>query len=989
MTKLINALLQEASGAEPERRSCLRNVFDEQDLHPILEHSVRGSDGASGSMDIFLPTRNVCVEVKERGKVDDPYKPGTGSMLNESAYEQVQRYVWAERERVQNLRSYSDEKTESTFLGIVTDGHLVWMWEWHEGLRQGRPIQEWSNRTLSTPKDVHALVERLKRQQEGKLWSPADPSPIFRHFPAEFENYYERVKDLDSTTTQFHLWKRQLEISGNFPPSVYAEATKLFVLHTTMIMIARGVAAALNGTLRREDINTAGFVGWCNEQQWLHSSSGLVDVIDQFDWISRPIDVLRPLYHGLFAKSYRKLWGEYFTPDWLAEAVVNEVLDEEWLTRQMQFAGTSEPVLGSGVLDPACGSGTFLYHAARRIVNACHTDGITSARWQADLAVRLVYGFDVHPVAVEMSRTTLLRALPDVPSFNPQIYQCDSLMTTRTITDEIQFEADTISVKSRKGATVDVPLSFVLGNQFQDHLNAIVESAREKKSLPPLFKQYRDDEFRRIVNMHTQLTDVIESEGNDVWAWYIGNQAASTRLAESKIDRIVANPPWVRINEIQEPTRKEEVRELASRKNIWSGGKNATGFNIAALFADHCPTLYFDETKENRCGWVLPWAAMRGENWKAYRDVSHFRLNQLWDVGNLPFPEHSKSCVRFEGVNRDGVVRKLRLVKNTKGPIEAHISWTSLVKECEWKAFGQSPESVSSDWLDDTGKALVRNGATLFPHCLVRVARYNEISNDTIEITTEPSRHPPWASIGTRTGTIPKSWLLDAVYSQNLVPFTFSMTKVVIPITTGGQIDPKRDSVKYWKDADSIYRANCGLGGNTPANLLDRLNHHNGLVRQLERFQEHEDQLLVVVNNSGNHLRAVRVPVSTVVDNSLFWLLVDSLEEAKFLLGILNAHCLSNAFRSTKSSDRHFATHFWYRIPIPRYNKNNERHRQLVSVVSQAEEISKLVLADLDSNLSSSMRREKVHNQLSKKGIKENIDRIVQKLLPNHSSTPS
>ena len=629
MTKLIHALLQEPTGTEAERKVCLRNVFEEQELHPILEHSVRGAEGFQGLIDIFLPTRNVSVEVKDPRRASNPHKAGTGAKINESAYEQVRRYVCAERERVLNLLTLSDAERNPVYLGIVTDGHLVWMWEWHQDVNEGMPVQDWQNRKLTNASDVHAFVMRLKRQREGKQWTPADPSHIFRPFVADFENYYNRVKGLESTTTQIHLWKRQLEISGNFPPTVQTEAEKLFILHTTMIMISRGIAAALSGTLRRQGINTDGFVGWCREQDWLFASSGLIDTIDTYDWVSRPIDVLRPLYHGLFDRSYRKLWGEYFTPDWLAEGVVKEVLDHAWLVRQMEHAGTNDRIVEAGVLDPACGSGTFLYHAARRIVDECDANGIKTARWKADLAIRLIYGFDVHPVAVEMSRTTLLRALPDVPSFNPQVYQCDSLMTTRTVRDEIRFEADTISVKSRKGTTVLVPLTFVLKHQFLDHLTTIVETARDGKPLPPFVKSENVEEHNRVVNLHSQLTKVIESEGNDVWAWYLGNQAASTRLAESKIDRIVANPPWVRISDIQEATRKEEIRELAINKKIWSGGKNATGFNIAALFVDHCPALYFDETKQNRCGWVLPWAAMRAENWRAFREVNQFRLQKL------------------------------------------------------------------------------------------------------------------------------------------------------------------------------------------------------------------------------------------------------------------------------------------------------------------------------------------------------------------------
>ena len=59
-------------------------------------------------------------------------------------------------------------------------------------------------------------------------------------------------------------------------------------------------------------------------------------------------DVLKALYESLIDPAQRHDLGEYYTPDWLAAKVV--------------AAAVTEP-LTQRVLDPACGSGTFLFHA--------------------------------------------------------------------------------------------------------------------------------------------------------------------------------------------------------------------------------------------------------------------------------------------------------------------------------------------------------------------------------------------------------------------------------------------------------------------------------------------------------------------------------------------------------------------------------------------------------------------------------------------------
>jgi cyclopropane fatty-acyl-phospholipid synthase-like methyltransferase len=59
------------------------------------------------------------------------------------------------------------------------------------------------------------------------------------------------------------------------------------------------------------------------------------------------------------------------------------------------------------VLDPGCGSGTFLFHAVRRYLHAAAAAGTANA--DAILgAVSHVAGVDVHPVAVTFARVTYL-----------------------------------------------------------------------------------------------------------------------------------------------------------------------------------------------------------------------------------------------------------------------------------------------------------------------------------------------------------------------------------------------------------------------------------------------------------------------------------------------------------------------------------------------------------------------------------------------------
>ncbi len=69
----------------------------------------------------------------------------------------------------------------------------------------------------------------------------------------------------------------------------------------------------------------------------------------------------------------------------------------------------SDP-LSTRVLDPACGSGTFLFHAVRKYIRAAEKRGDTADKLLSG-ATRHVVGMDLHPVAVTLARVTYLLAI--------------------------------------------------------------------------------------------------------------------------------------------------------------------------------------------------------------------------------------------------------------------------------------------------------------------------------------------------------------------------------------------------------------------------------------------------------------------------------------------------------------------------------------------------------------------------------------------------
>ena len=87
------------------------------------------------------------------------------------------------------------------------------------------------------------------------------------------------------------------------------------------------------------------------------------------------------LYETVIPPDERRQLGEYYTPDWLARAIVREVVTDP---------------LDQYVLDPSCGSGTFVAEAVNHFIEAANETSLDPKEVLEWLRFS-VAGIDVHP----------------------------------------------------------------------------------------------------------------------------------------------------------------------------------------------------------------------------------------------------------------------------------------------------------------------------------------------------------------------------------------------------------------------------------------------------------------------------------------------------------------------------------------------------------------------------------------------------------------
>jgi hypothetical protein len=184
----------------------------------------------------------------------------------------------------------------------------------------------------------------------------------------------------------FKTWQRQLALTyGSLPAAAASE--DLFLKHTYVAALARLMISASTRCARFAGLLDDGCFQWVRPE-W----ECIVARMATYDFSRLRQDVFQGVYQELVDPEERHDLGEYYTPDWLAERVVAELLPEAGYVK---------------VLDPTCGSGSFLRAA---ITHFLDRDASPEAG-RLQRVLDHVVGIDVHPLAVVIARATYLLAL--------------------------------------------------------------------------------------------------------------------------------------------------------------------------------------------------------------------------------------------------------------------------------------------------------------------------------------------------------------------------------------------------------------------------------------------------------------------------------------------------------------------------------------------------------------------------------------------------
>ena len=355
-------------------------------------------------------------------------------------------------------------------------------------------------------------------------------------------------------------------------------------------------------------------------------------------------DVFRQLYEGVVAVETRHELGEFFTPRWVAELLVEE-----------SVTGTD-----ASVLDPACGSGTFLVFALRRKLAAARgADGL-----DRDTVERLldeVWGIDINPLSVILARTncylTLASAVDpaDRPAeIRPRVLTADTFVLPR-------FEAASRQPTDGDDATADagvVPVSVTDHISVPVHPDLDVATAREViDRCDDLADEGYDEvpESARLDGptgayqraMFRTMTDLRRRYGNGLGRFLPRNYGLPP-LLRGRFDVVVGNPPWLSYREAR-PGIRETMTSLADRYGVDPPAHAKTSFNLAVAFLLACLDFLGES---GTISFVLPLSTIDGAAHAPFveflLDSPAYAIEAVYDLEDVtpdPFPHTLPSAL--------------------------------------------------------------------------------------------------------------------------------------------------------------------------------------------------------------------------------------------------------------------------------------------------------------------------------------------------------
>ncbi|MGH6849370.1 MAG: N-6 DNA methylase [Methylocella sp.] len=946
-----------------------------------------------------------------------------GRIVLEAKSDLVKEWTDVEHRMPDYLADREREEGER-FIGIASDGRTWIACE----LETGKLIK--IKETILDPNKPGLFLAWLDSVVALKASLPPDPLTIrielgqdsvaFRRAGAALAGLWGRLGRDAAIALKRQLWAQLLKL-------VYGrevESDALWFQHTFLVIAAKCIALAVLG-LREDDpkhllsgdaFRAAGIGGAVESDffDWAVADAEgeelvrrIMNHVRRFRLAEVDSDVLKVLYESLIDRDQRHGLGEYYTPDWLAAKVVKHVIDRP---------------LVEHVLDPACGSGTFLFHAIRLFLREAEESDMDPKLRAAEVCAR-IEGMDIHPVAVIIARVTYLLALAAAlrqrkGALSIPVYLGDAMQLS--ISEIVGGKELTIRVPpplAGEGASgardangreqLDFPDTFcrdpALFDKAIERMRSGSETGLTRAQIEKALFRDTEQHYHADVTNEQKLAiadlgktylifDKLRREGRDsVWAYVARN--LSRPLSFSAANRwasvVIGNPPWVAYRHMSSDLQKR-FKELAKGEKVYVGGKLATQNDLSALFTVRAATLYLRDG--GKIAFVLPLAALSRGQFERLRSgcfmSARIAWDEVWTMDDrvqplFPVP----SCAVFG--------RRLRTSRTFPDKVRAYSGTLP---------FRDAPEEIADRMLKvregapaldiaifeggSPYRKMFRQGATLVPRMLCFVERRTmgrlgaDPSAPYVASRRTNQEKKPWKNLPGIDNRVEAEFLRPALLGESILPYrVFRPFEGVVPVTDKGEVlDAEAaanrgfDGLHGWMGkAEEVWNSDRP----SPISFVQQLDYYGKLASQFPIAPRR-----VVYAASGKNAAACILKEPAVIEHSLYWFAPAVENEGRYFTAIFNSETARARGESLQARGQWGARHFdkvMFNLPIPRFDAANPLHNAIADAAREAEVIAASVF--LPENIKFQRARGLIRAALTEAGVAQRIDGLVAQLL--------
>lgn len=710
---------------------------------------------------------------------------------------------------------------------------------------------------------------------------------------------------------------------------------------------------------------------------WLNSSPHVDGIVECAKRIQRLLvsydfkviaeeDLFGALLAELSNREHRLLLGQDFTPHWVARSMVEYAIESI----------EEEP----RILDMCCGSGVFLIEAIRKVrekyaISIQDYDSIKD-----EMVFSCVMGFDIDPLAVMLAKVNWVMSMRDLfPYHNGQItipvYHADSLFVATPITHNMPSSSQDFYVMYFDNNKVEIPghmLTPAHRRTFDAFMSICYKYAMKRaeqaessltdkqidyvlttvESESSIVLSHAERQAQRVAaySLILQLENLQRQGRNGIW-YFILNNSYKPGLVTNQFNCIVSNPPWLAMSKLADNPYKRTLQEKTDSLGIKPPGASHLHMELATTFLLASIDKYLKDDARWMC--VMPGSILSGYHHdplrlEKYRDSAYSVDTNVDTIWELPISTFKNKAVVLGGIRTDkrsDYPIPGRIYENPDSYTDCNYTLNKQGNRSAWTNKGENAEFLdvinSNPWE-------FNQGADIMP----RTALFHEFAqlpNGTwsikkIENTSElyyllSDSHKDVCRNLVAEG-FSNDYMYDCLISKHLSPFSVSEpAKVILP---GKKVDGRwrgfsEDETALLNSGTSYVFTEIQEESGMPLSVLfdQKINIRNKLDKQnfaLARW-------LVLSNAGGTNPCAAYIDLSKldkkklIVDQTLYWYLAESEEEALYIVGILNSVTLSVAISDFQPQGGFGARHI-HTIPykiIPRYDEADDAHMEVVT----------------------------------------------------------